>query len=177
MDIQEANGEDATQIGRRLTWRNSFSRLLMLLFAEFSSTRKENADCPANRDRDETRSECASPRTEQRYCSRNLTAARKEEDVLTETSHHVSSESMGRTEQFSRGSVLSPSRQCVLFTLCVATPPAGGAQPMRRSLFVYILPPPRKGNKRSRGSHFMEMCFFFSLLPLPLPFAPGTLGG
>lgn len=36
----------------------------------------------------------------------------------------------------------------------------GGAQPMRRSLFVYILPPPRKGNKRSRGSHFMEMCFF-----------------
>lgn len=72
-------------------------------------------------------------------------------------------------------SVLSPSRQCVLFTLCVATPPAGGAQPMRRSLFVYILPPPRKGNKRSRESHFMEMCFFF--LPLPLPFTPGTLGG
>lgn len=41
----------------------------------------------------------------------------------------------------------------------------GGAQPMRRSLFVYILPPPRKGNKRSRGSHFMEMCCFFSPFP------------
>lgn len=46
---------------------------------------------------------------------------------------------------------------------------------MRWSLFVYTLPPPRKGNKRSRESHFMEMHFFF--FALPLPFTPGALGG
>lgn len=143
-----------------LTWCNSCSRLSMLLFVRFSSTQKKKADIPANRD------EIQHVQSANIFESEHETGAavQKIAEKKRYSQKQVTMSPQSRWEEWESFSVvlrcLRP-RQCILFTWCVATPPAGGAQPIMQSLFVYILLPPRKRNKSSKESHFSEMFFCF----------------